>query len=478
VESPLGSSIQQTREAAFAVTEVIQALPGVSQVLITIGGGDTDSVNQASLTVDMVDPSERTFAQVELMDRVRRSLEGRFPNLKINVSELQQVGGSAFSNFLVNYSLRGTDLDLLVDYAKRIKNRLAETPGFVDLDISFDSGKPQVAVHIDRDRAADLGVSVAAIAQTINVLVGGDDVTTFQSGGDQFDVRVRLSPEDRDQPADIGRLLVLNRRGQPIELSNLIDVEEGTGAVEINRRNRLREVQVQANLTPDLPLGTAMQIIDGVVEEMDLPPGVIGENIGMAEIMQESFESMGFSLMLAIVIIYMALASLFENMVHPFTIMISLPLSISGAIGLLLLMGKTLNIMSFIGFIMLMGLVTKNAILLIDRAIQNRAGGMERSEALVEAGFRRIRPILMTAISTIAGAMPVALGLGAGAGFRSSMGVVIVGGMITSTLLTLIAVPMIYTFFDDLGSIRIPAWARFWRKSEKKEARTKEATVS
>jgi len=298
-------------------------------------------------------------------------------------------------------------------------------------------------------------------------MVGGEDATTFQSEGKQYDVRVRLQGAYRDEPADIERLMVRSRTGRPIELGNLVEVRRGTGPIQIDRRNRMREITVQANLTSDLQLGTAVDIINSVADEVGIPPGVSTKIVGMAEIMQESFESMGFALMLAIIIIYMVLASLFESFVHPFTIMFSLPLSISGAMGLLLLSGQTSNIMSMIGIIMLFGLVTKNAILLVDYTNTLRRRGQERLAAILTAGPRRLRPILMTTLSTIMGNLPIAIGFGSGASFRAPMGIAVIGGLITSTLLTLVVVPVVYTLFDDLQQFRLPSWLTFWRRKPK-----------
>lgn len=469
VETPEGSSIQETQRAASEVEKWIRNLPGVDFIFTSIGGGAQGKVTEATLMIEMVPLAERSFSQIEMQDATREYLAQNLPDAKIAVAELTQMGGGAFSNYQINYSLRGTDLDQLVNAAETIKNKIESIPGFVDVDTSFEAGKPEVGIRINREKAADLGVSVGSVAFAINSLIGGEDVTTFQSGGEQFDVRVRLLAQDRDDPRDIERVLVMTKTGGTAELGNLVKVSEGTGPVQINRRNRMREVQVLANLTGELQLGTAVNIINETSAEMNLPVDIISEHVGMAEIMQESFESMGFSLFLAIIIIYMVLASLFESFVHPFTIMMSLPLSIAGALGLLLIAGKTLSIMSMIGIIMLMGLVTKNAILLIDYTIRLRNQGKSRLDALLEAGPRRLRPILMTTISTIAGSIPVALGIGAGAAFRSSMGVTVIGGMITSTLLTLVVVPVVYTFLDDIGRLRLPAWIAFWRKPRKAE---------
>ena len=472
IEAPLGSSIYETRNRAQEVERVIKTMPGINFTYLSAGGGSEGKVNEASIVADIVDLEERDFSQIEMINAVRAKLAGKFPDLTLAVGPLEQGGGSAFSSYEVNYSLRGSNMQELINASNLLKGKLEAHGGFVDVTTTYDEAKPEVGVRINREKAADLGASVGGIAFAINTLVAGEDITTFEKDGEQYDVRVRLMEKDRDEADDIKKILVMTNSGQTTELSNLVSVSDGFGPVQIDRRDRMREISIMANLGPDLTLGQAITAIDQFTEEANLPSTVYPMHSGMSEVMQESFESMSFSLMLAIVIIYMVLASLFESFIHPFTIMMSLPLSIAGAMGALLLADKTLNILSMIGIIMLMGLVTKNAILLIDYTIQLRNQGKNRKDALLEAAPRRLRPILMTTISTIAGSVPVALGIGAGAAFRSSMGVAVIGGMVTSTLLTLLVVPVVYTLMDDLTRLRLPAWLTFWKKKPAKAEET------
>ena len=459
IEVPLGASIEETTRYAELVEKRVRSLPGVTDIFTTIGGGSQERVHVASLNVKMVKPEERSYTQQEFMDFVREQL-GDIYGLKIALGEARDVGG-AFRNYQIQYSLRGRDLSVLQEKANAIRDRLADVPGFVDLNTTYSTGKPEVGVRINRNKAADVGVSVANIATTILALVGGQDVTTFKSEGQQYDVRVRLAPFDRDAPEDLGRLMTLSRTGQAVELADIVDIDRDFGPVQIDRRDRMREVVVLANLTSEMPLGNGVLKVNEIAEEVGIPPGYRAQHVGFARIMRESFETIFFTLFLAILIIYMVLASQFESFIHPLTIMISLPLSIVGVIGLLLIAGKTLNIISLIGVIMLMGIVTKNAILLVDYTNTLRGRGMERTEAILLAGPRRLRPILMTSFSTIFGSLPVAIGLGSGASFRSPMAIAVIGGLFTSMLLTLIVVPVIYSLLDDLRSIRAPSWLRF-----------------
>jgi HAE1 family hydrophobic/amphiphilic exporter-1 len=473
IEAPLGSSLQETTRYARQIEGILRKMPGVELVYTAVGGGQLERVNEATLNVKLIPEDQRRFTQAQFMDAAREKLAG-FTNLKISVTELNQTGGS-FSSYQLQYSLRGTDIEQLENLANSIKDKLLKTHGFVDTRTTYQTGKPEVGIRINRDKVADLGVSVATIASAVRALVGGENVSTFQSEGKKYDVRIRLKGSDRDDPGDIERLMVRSRTGAPVELGNIVQVQRGFGPTQIDRRDRMREVTVQTNLTLDLPLGNAVKLVLQAADQVGIPPGVSPKIVGMAEIMQESFDSMGFALFLAVVIIYMVLASLFESWVHPFTIMFSLPLSISGALGLLLIAGHTISVMAMIGIIMLFGLVTKNAILLVDYTNQLRAKGMERTEAILAAGPRRLRPILMTTLSTIFGNLPIAIGFGAGASYRAPMGVAIVGGLITSTLLTLVVIPVVYSLMDDLRFIRLPGWLTFWKKAQE-EAPAKAGT--
>jgi HAE1 family hydrophobic/amphiphilic exporter-1 len=283
----------------------------------------------------------------------------------------------------------------------------------------------------------------------VNTLIGGEDVGKYKEGGKSYDVRIRLIPNQREKPEDISRLLVRTSGNELVQLSNVTQVQEAVGPDVINRKDRMRSATIYGNLE-EKTLGEALNESKALVEGI-IPKGYSLLESGQAETMKEAIASLIFAFVLAVVITYMVLSSQFESFVHPFTIMLALPLSFIGALGFLLLTGNTLNIMSFIGMIMLMGLVTKNSILLVDYTNTLRERGKPRDEAVLEAAPVRLRPILMTAISTIAGVLPVALGLGAGGESRAPMAIATAGGMATSTLLTLFIVPVVYMVLDDIG---------------------------
>ena len=413
-----------------------------------------ERVNTASIVVKLVAKADRNFSQFYVMDAAREELKD-LTHVKTSVEIVQNVSGSegGFESAAIQYGLQGQDLDKLDEASKKIMARMKDEGGFVDVNSSYDVGKPQVDVVPDRNKAADLGVTVRDIGSAVQTLVGGRRAGRFEEGGETYDVRVRLVRNDRNRPEAVLEVPVRNRDGSLVELRNLVDVDTGTGPVQIDREGRSRKLTVYANLDKGKALNRAMEDVEKIAADVGLPKGTETKFSGDAENMAESFANILFSLGLAVILIYMVLAAQFESLVHPFTIMLSLPLSIVGALGLLFLTGRTLNIFSMIGMIMLAGLVTKNAILLIDYTNLLRRQGVPKKDAILRAGPVRLRPILMTAMSTIAGMIPVVLGFGSGAETRAPMGTAIVGGMVTSTILTLIVIPVVYSLMDDIFSM-------------------------
>jgi multidrug efflux pump subunit AcrB len=307
------------------------------------------------------------------------------------------------------YVIQNPDFAALKEASARVVERLRERPGFTDVDSSLRLNKPELRVRIDRDKAAALGVSASDVANTLRVLLGGADVTRFKRGNERYDVIVQLQDDDRLSPAQLGQIHVRARSGQLVQLSNLVDVREGVGPSSLDHYNRRRSVIVDANLQ-EKPLGTALTEADALAREI-LPVGFTTAVAGESQSFQESVSSLAVTFALAVVAVYLVLAAQFESFVHPFTILLALPLALVGAFLALAALGMTLNIYSFIGIVMLVGLVTKNSILLVDYTNRLRARGRPLRVAVVEAGVVRLRPILMTALSTFFGILPVALGL-------------------------------------------------------------------
>ncbi|HIG00526.1 MAG TPA: efflux RND transporter permease subunit [Myxococcales bacterium] len=448
-EAPPGTSLaasleyMQQDEAWFlAQPEIV----GIFSAAGTGGGYDPTSRSNRSMIFGTLASSEnRSRSVMEVIAAAREDL-GSIPGRQIrifNPGESMMSRGGGF-----DVDLRG---NLPLEELDRISDEfiaaLALIPGFVDLDKSLKLGLPELTVKPDREKAAAMGVDARAIAQTIQMMVGGMDVGTFKEEGRRYDIRMRVEGEDRADPEAIGELYVRNRNGEPVALRNLVSVELGAAPSEITRIDRQRSVNISANLQ-GIKLADAVQHAQRVAEEV-LPPGIGLAMSGEAEAMQEGNEQFGLAMGLGILVIYMILAAQFESLVHPLTVMLALPLSLVGALGGLLLFGHSLNIFSMIGIILLLGLVTKNSILLVDYANQLRRGGMDKVEAMRTAAPIRMRPVLMTAISMIFGVLPAALGIGPGSETRAPMAIATAMGMFSSTLLTLLVIPVFYLLLDD-----------------------------
>ncbi|MEW6410571.1 MAG: efflux RND transporter permease subunit [Nitrospirota bacterium] len=458
LEAPIDYSVDEVDRLFKQAEDFIRSLPEVKTAFYAQGFGLSREINKAGMFIALKPKAERKKSQEQIMSEVRRRFR-TIPGLKGTAEYIALVGGGQ-RTVPIQYSIRGRDLKGLEMAMRSVVEEFSKIPGVVDIDTSLETGKPEVRVLINRDKAADLGVDVESIAETVNILIGGEvDVTKFkdETRGRRYDVRVRLNPEDRINPEDIGRLYIRANDGKLAELSNIVRIQEGGGPNIINRVDRQRAITLFANLEKK-PLGEAKAELDAISAKM-LSPDYSGRYKGMADIMGESFGYLLFALILGVIIAYMVLASQFESFIHPFTVLLSLPLSIIGALGALLITGKTLNVFSFIGIILLMGLVKKNAILLVDYTNTLRSRGMEKTEAILTASPVRLRPILMTTFAIVFGMLPVALGVGEGAETRSPMAIAVIGGLLTSLFLTLVVVPVVYSVLDDLQ-------AKFKKKSE------------
>ncbi len=449
--TPIDYSMEQIDVMCRRAEQVIKKFPEVTSILYNQGGGRTDEINKASMTVNFVPKSQRSKSQIELKMDMRRALRS-IPGLRASVEDASSMGGLGGGRQVpIQYSIRGQDLGELQKYSDEVVNQFSKVPGIVDVDSTLETGKPEIRVVIDRDKAAALGVDVTTIGETINILIGGEvDVTEYkdESRGRTYDLRLRLNKEDRINPDDIRGLYVRSRDGGLVELSNLVSLTEAGGSSIINRVDRRRAVTIFANLEGKT-LGEAKKDLDKIAGNV-LTAGYNGTYKGQADMMGEAFTSLLFAAVLGIIMAYMVLAAQFESFIYPFIILLSMLFSFIGAFGALALFGKTLNIYSFIGLVLLMGLVKKNAILLIDYTNVLRGRGVPKKEAILQAGPVRLRPILMTTLAMIMGMMPIAIGIGEGAEARAPMAIAVIGGLITSLLLTLIVVPVAYDLFDRL----------------------------
>lgn len=447
LEAPKDYSIDEINNLFKGAEEFVLSVPEVKTVFY--GQGTFGEPNRGSMFVGLKPKAERKRSQQEIMGEIRNKLR-QTPGLKGFAEDVSLVGGGQ-RMVPIQYTIKGRDLTGLQEYSKSIIDEFSKLPGIVDVDSSLEIGKPEIRVHIDRDKAADLGVNIASVAETINLLVSGEvEATKYkdETRGRRYNVKMKLNPDDRDNPDDIKRLYTRSDDGRLVELSSIVTVQPAGGPGVINRVDRQRAITVFANLEGK-PLGEAITELNAISAKI-LPSDYSTGYKGMAEMMGESFGYLMFALILGVVLAYMVLASQYESFIHPVTVLLSMPFSFIGAFLAILITGKTLNIFTFIGLILLMGLVKKNAILLVDYTNTLRARGMERKEAILTAGPVRLRPILMTTFAMVLGMMPIAIGIGEGAETRSPMAIATIGGLLTSLFLTLVVVPVVYDLFDEM----------------------------
>jgi HAE1 family hydrophobic/amphiphilic exporter-1 len=405
---------------------------------------DIGRTNAGVLTARLKSVHERDRTTQEIV-RLARAYMEQIPGQKVRVMDPSGAfTGSEGFNVQIRGHLPLTDLDR---YAGELQDRLAASGGFVDLDRSLQLGLPEIRVHPDREKAAALGVDATALAQVVQVMIGGLDVGTFKESGSRYDIRMRLDQDQRDTPTAIEELTVRSADGSLNLLRNLVSLETGAAPSAITRIDRQRAVSITGNLD-GLVLQDAVKRARNYAAEI-LPEGVVLRVAGDAAEMEEAGRQFALMLGLAVLVIYMVLAAQFESFLQPLSVMLALPFSMVGALGGLYLAGMTLNLFSMIGIILLIGLVTKNSILLVDYANQLRADGMEKTEAMRTAAPVRMRPVLMTALSMIFGVLPAAIGVGPGSETRAPMAVATAAGMLSSVLLTLLIVPVFYLALDD-----------------------------
>ena len=458
--TPVGSSIEVTEAKARQVDAILHEFPEVKYTLATVNTGSAQGKIYANVYVRLVDRNQRNRS-VDDMSNVLRDRLRQVPGITVtHVGLLDSVGGQK----QVEFSLQGPDLKELERLTRLVNEKIREVPGLVDLDSSIKADKPTLNVVVRSDAASDLGLGVGPIGSALRTLVAGQTVGNWRAPDDQtYDVNVRLAPDARNAPQDLERLpfTLTGADGtqRTVRLNQVASLQESTGANQINRRDLNREVAVSGNVA-NRSAGEVSNDIRTALDTISFPPGYRYQFGGSTKNLQESFGYAISALVLAIVFIYMILASQFKSFLQPLALMTALPLTLIGVVLALLMFGSTLSMFSVIGVVMLMGLVTKNAILLVDFAIRAREGqGLPREDALLLAAKVRLRPILMTTLAMIFGMVPLAFALTEGSEQRAPMGQAVIGGVITSSLLTLVVVPVVYCYLDDLA-----CWAkRLWR---------------
>ncbi len=474
VNAPEGTSVAAMDEAMKRIEEQVRAIPGVRTVLATVGGSFLGGVNQGRMYVRIAPHEERLFSisrlametlklqpwkafegnysQRDVMGRVRQAMRA-YPDLRGGPRNMQSFnfGGGPFE---IDVSLQGPVLEELARYTEQLRERAPEL-GVVDADTTLKLDRPELRVQIDRDRSADLDVDTQDVATALRLLVGGDEeVTRYRDVAinDDYDVQLRLTEADRRDVATIGRLLVPSRDGRLIRLDNLVKIEQSTSPSRVDRLDRQRDARLRGNVAQGYALADRLAAIRAEAAEMNLPAGYVFTVGGRGKELEKTFVEFLWAFSLSVIFMYMILAAQFESIIHPFTILLSLPLSVPFALLSLWATGNTLNLFSALGLLVLFGVVKKNSILQIDHMNNLRAHGMPRLEAIMQANRDRLRPILMTTLALVGGMLPLALGTGPGAEERRTIAVVVIGGQTLSLLLTLLVTPVAYSVFEDLAA--------------------------
>ncbi len=447
LQTAVGSDINEASALIQKAEDVVARRPEVQEMFTNVGGYG-GGVNSGSINATLVEPRQRKLSQARLSAVLRRELNS-IPGIRAVIQDLSQQGFTAQRGFPIEFSVRGANWDQLISLSQEVMAKLREKGTVVDLDTDYQIGMPELRVLPNRALASDIGVSVDEVATTLNALIGGIRVGKYSSGGRRIDVRLKLLASQRSRPEDITRLLVRTRSGELVPLSSLVTYTEEPALQAITRKDRERAISIYANVAPGHSQDEAIRYVESLAK--GLPQGyriVLG---GASVAFRDSMTSLLFALFLGIGVAYMILASQFNSFKHPVTIITILPLSIAGAAFALLLAGKSLNIFSMIGLLLLMGIVKKNSIILVDYANNFKSQGFSAKEAMEKAGPIRLRPILMTATATMMAAIPPALGLGSGSEIRTPMAIGVIGGLILSTTLSLVVVPSFYVIADKIG---------------------------
>jgi HAE1 family hydrophobic/amphiphilic exporter-1 len=465
LRAPEGTSIEMTELIANRVAAAARRqLPEVAYTLVTVGDDQNRTRNQAAVYVRLRDLDQRARDQFAVMQDVRDTVLPPFAsaNLRTGVRPVATIGGGGAQNADIQLIVNGPDLKKLEAYSERIAERARTIRGASDVDTSLNTGKPEVAVVLDRAKAADLGVQIADAADALRLLVGGEEVTTYNEGGEQYDVFLRARPEDRTSELTVAGLTVPSSKVGSVPLENLARLARGEAASEVNRLNRQRQVTVYSGVLPGFSQSAIMEAMQDEVRQLNLDAAYRTQFTGRSRELGRAAQNFVLAFLLSLIFMYLILAAQFESWLHPVTILLSLPLTLPFALLSIIVTQQSLNIFSALGLLVLFGVVKKNSILQIDHAIQLREKGLDRDEAVVQASRDRLRPILMTTLAFVAGMIPLVVSGGVGSGTNRAIGFVIIGGQSLVLVLSLIVTPVAYSLFDDAGSLDIRGRVRAW----------------
>lgn len=465
IELAQGAQLEDTDEVTKKVEEIISEYQEVAQIFVTVGGGgsmlavESGSSNEASISTTLVPKNERKKSTTQIVEEIREKVSG-FPgaDIKVNETSMMSMGG-AFGGAPVSIEISGYDFDQLKTLADEVVLKVKEVEGTRQVESSISDGKPEAQIYVDRQKASQYGLSTMQVASAIRMSLQGQVATRYRIEGDEIDVRVSLPEGSTKTYEQLKSVAIQSPTGVNLLLGDLAEIALQEGPISITRKNQTRYVTVTAELF-NRDTGSANTEISEKLSTLKLPDGYSISYGGESQQIADSFRSLAMALMLSVLLIYMVMAAQFESLLQPFVIMFTMPLAFAEAVLGLAVTGRSLNVASFIGIIMLAGLVVNNAIVLLDYVNQLRGRGMERNEAIIKAGPNRLRPILMTMLTTVLGMIPLALGIGEGAEIQAPLATVVLFGLLLSTVLTLLVIPVIYTLFDDLQK-------RFSRKNKR-----------
>jgi HAE1 family hydrophobic/amphiphilic exporter-1 len=472
LRAPEGTSLEATEVIANRVSAAIRRIPEVSYTMVTVAGDSAGTLNTAGIYVRLKELGERDRDQFVIMDEVRNELLP--PIAKTGVRATLQApgiaggggGGGGQAQGDVMFVMQGPRLDELQRASNQLAQQARQIPGLVDVDTSLRTGKPEVSVRLDRPKAADLGVQLSDAAEALRLLVGGDQVTTYNESGEQYEVHLRAEGQNRDSEAAIGRLTVPSARLGSVALENIAGFTRGEAASDIRRLNRQRQVTVAANMLPGTSQSTAQARMSEEAAKLGLGSEYQMGYTGRSRELNRTASAFLQALALSLIFMYLVLAAQFESWLHPVTILLSLPLTLPFALISIVIFGQSLNIFSALGMLVLFGVVKKNSILQIDHANQLRATGLDAHDAIVQACRNRLRPILMTTLAFVAGMIPLVVTSGVGSATNHAIGYVVIGGQTLVLALTLVVTPVTYSLFEDARERRFIVRGWGWMRSK------------